>query len=180
MGDIIYFKNEKGRMNMKTKQKKKRRTRSEALTSIFDVASAFLSFGEMGHKKLQKMCYYAYALSYAYSKGEIVLFNDKFEAWIHGPVCPKLYDEYRDYRMYGRIEKEKCPSSIKENDFLNKFINAVYNQYKDYTGDDLERMTHQELPWQNARKGYEEYEYCNVVIDDEDIIRCYGEEDATF
>ena len=50
----------------------------------------------MSHKKLQKLCYYAVAWHYALYDSQLVE-NDEFEAWIHGPVSPSLWHEYKDY-----------------------------------------------------------------------------------
>ena len=65
------------------------------MVSVFDVASWFLSKEKMTHKKLQKLCYYAQAWSYAICPEPIS--DAKFEAWVHGPVCHELYNKYKSY-----------------------------------------------------------------------------------
>ena len=56
--------------------------------SVFDVANWFLMKGDMTHKKLQKLCYYAQAWAYAL-KGYRLEDTD-YQAWVHGPVSPAL------------------------------------------------------------------------------------------
>ena len=45
------------------------------------------------NKKLQKLIYYAQAWNMAFN-GEPI-FEEKIEAWIHGPVVPEVYNEYK-------------------------------------------------------------------------------------
>ena len=64
--------------------------------NVFDVANWFISKGDISPKKLQKLVYYAYAWYLTFmndSDNELNnrLFEDRAEAWIHGPVFPKLY-----------------------------------------------------------------------------------------
>lgn len=79
--------------------------------TVFDVANFFRSKEEMSHKKLQKLVYYAYAWYIALkneNKDNLenkLFYNCHFEAWIHGPVCPKLYIEYSN--NYGQVSKYK-------------------------------------------------------------------------
>src|SRR6185369_5131439 len=44
--------------------------------------------------KLQKLVYYAQAWNLALNDGR-ALFDDDFEAWVHGPVIFDLYNDYR-------------------------------------------------------------------------------------
>ena len=63
--------------------------------SVYDVANWFLSKGEMTHKKLQKLCYYAQAWCYAL-KGYRLEDTD-FQAWVHGPVSPALWERFKGF-----------------------------------------------------------------------------------
>ena len=63
-----------------------------------DVAEYFLALanetgGTITNLKLQKLVYYAQAWHLA--NFDKPLFDAKFEAWVHGPVIPGLYEEYR-------------------------------------------------------------------------------------
>lgn len=135
---------------------------------IFDVANMFLSHSPMAHKKLQKLCYYAKAWYWALFNH--ALFNEKFEAWVHGPVCPALYRQYRDYGW------DDIPQSdIDTSKFEQKAIEiteAVYHTYGGFSGDELETLTHSELPWKSARGSLEAWEPSQNVID-EKLMREY-------
>lgn len=119
------------------------------MESIYDVARYFLTRESMTHKKLQKLCYYAQAWHMA--NFGVPLVSNCFEAWIHGPVSPDLYDRYR---MWGW---EPIPQVAEEVVFKHKntplFLDKVYEVYGCYTADELESMTHAETPWRQARGG---------------------------
>ncbi len=128
--------------------------------TVFDVANYFVSFGKMTHKKLQKLCYYAQAWHLALLNEP--LFNSEFEAWIHGPVCPELYHEYKFYGW----------QDIPQKDFQNKYLSektliileAVCETYNHFTGDELELLTHSEEPWKSSRGSLEEWEpSCEII-----------------
>lgn len=146
------------------------------MNTIFDVANFFLSKECMTHKKLQKLCWYAYSWG-------VFLYNDKiddlnnrfieakFEAWVHGPVDPDLYKKYRNYGFnLIKSEVEKHNLSLE----VSNHLEEVYQAYKNFSADDLEIQSHNELPWKNARMGLEPWENSNEVISDEDIFKEYS------
>ena len=136
-------------------------------TNILDVADYFLTKESMTHKKLQKLCYYAQAW-YLANCGRR-LFSDYFEAWVHGPVSPRLYERYRGSGW--------TPIPKKENILLDRtvssFLDRVYDVYGEYDGDTLEQITHREEPWKKARIGYEPRENCNNIISELDMLSYY-------
>lgn len=108
--------------------------RRTAIT-INEISDFFLSKEEMTQKKLQKMCYYAYAWYLTlYNK---YLFEKGFQAWVHGTVYPGLYYKYK---MYGwrNIRSKKQPVLDSE---LVEFLNIIYTTFGGFTGDELESMT---------------------------------------
>lgn len=119
------------------------------------IADYFLTKETMTPKKLQKIVFYAYAWFIALFNEEEnnitnILFDEVPEAWIHGPVFPKLYDKYRDY---GWSEIPKLDKSIKfESNQLNEFLETIWYVFGQYSANNLESMTHQEDPWINARE----------------------------
>lgn len=138
------------------------------MTDVFEVSKYFLSVLPMTHKKLQKMCYYAYAWYYTLY-GKKLFDNGRFEAWIHGPVNRELYSKYKDYGWRNIVEEDKncnIESDIKE------FLNIIIDTFGVYDANELESMTHAEKPWKKAREGYEPYQNCEVKIDDA-IIKDY-------
>jgi len=128
--------------------------------SIFDVANWFLSKGEMTHKKLQKLCYYAQAWGYAL-KGYRLEDTD-YQAWIHGPVSPVLWEKFKSFGYDSIRIKGNCTVPFEEEDI--QLLENVWDTYGENTGNALEALTHRELPWIEARRGYEPDERCTVVI----------------
>ena len=137
--------------------------------SVYEIANWFLNKGSMTQKKLQKLCYYAQAWCYAL-KGERLIKSD-FQAWIHGPVSPALYDRFKQFG-YDTIKISgiyRC--NIEKNDI--DLLEDVWKTYGDKTGNALEALTHRELPWIEARRGYAENERCTVVISPETMKNYY-------
>ena len=128
--------------------------------SVFDIANWFLLKGEMTHKKLQKLCYYAQAWCYAL-KG-YRLENTDFEAWIHGPVSPVLWERFKSFGYDPIRIKGAVKPPISDED--TRLLEDVWDTYGGSTGNALEALSHRELPWIEARKGYEPEERCSVVI----------------
>ena len=124
----------------------------------------------MPHKKLQKICYYAVAWHYTLYDSDLVS-DTHFEAWVHGPVSPELYQEYKEM---GWTDIPKNNSKPLFNEAIEDFLDIVYNTYGDLTGHQLESLTHSEDPWKEARKGYLEYQSSNEIITNENMKRYYS------
>lgn len=138
------------------------------MNTIQQVAQWFLGKGAMTHKKLQKLCYYAQAWHLALHGCE--LFTERFEAWVHGPVSPVLYSIYADYGW------EKIPAETiqpKFNEAAEGILQAVWNTYGPFDGDQLEALTHSETPWQNARGNLQPCEPCTNEIKYTDMKEYY-------
>ena len=136
--------------------------------NIFNVADAITSiYGDkMTHKKLQKLCYYVYAWNITLLEEPII--DERFEAWVHGPVSPRLYLKYRGQYM---IEPaSECPRKVKENEEIFDLVNQVLRIYGDLDGDELEALTHSEEPWQVARGNKKPWESSNEPLN-ADVIR---------
>lgn len=119
------------------------------------IAKFFLSKKELTPKKIQKLVYYAYAwfiTMHNQNSDEIKEFlftNERPEAWLHGPVFRELYRVYSDY---GWHEVPKQKAMIFENDDVMSFLEDIWSKYGELSADELEYLTHQEMPWKNARK----------------------------
>ena len=99
--------------------------------------------------KLQKLLYYAQAWHLAIY-GE-PLFPDRIEAWVHGPVVPSVFREYRSFRwspIWPTPDDDVFLSSREK-----AHLEAVLEEYGKFDASSLERMTHAETPWINARAG---------------------------
>lgn len=85
------------------------------------------------------------------------MFAEDCEAWIHGPVYPEVYDLFKDFK-YNPIDDVRFAILDGTVDELTKdeqkVIDLVVNTFGIYSGKVLERITHNETPWKNARKGY--------------------------
>lgn len=145
--------------------------------SSYTVADFFLTKSELTPKKIQKLVYYAYSWFLALNNQsaeqiENVLFNEVPEAWIHGPVFPSLYSRFK-YFNWKEIPK-KQENVVFCNDDIMSFLNDIWNKFGIYSADELEYMTHQELPWINARKNVVSNEASSQKISLKDIFNYYN------
>lgn len=141
------------------------------MVDVRHVALYFLSKESMSHKKLEKLCYYAQAW-YLANHGKPMMPN-RFEAWVHGPVAPDLYAQYKGWgwALIPKVAEYVALFDPVEIDLMDK----VYDVYGDYTGDELELLTHHEFPWEHAREGYSPSEYSRNPISMKDMRDYYGE-----
>lgn len=126
---------------------------------IIDVSATFFycfklypSCTPITHLKLQKLMYYAQGFSMA--RNGMKIFDECFEAWDHGPVCRRLYDEYKGMSYY-EIPDEMVkgdPKNILENCNVWNIIMEVWRVFGKMSGKQLEMLTHRELPWISAMK----------------------------
>lgn len=138
--------------------------------SVLDVAKWFLSKESMTPKKIQKLSYYFEAWSNALF--DCSLINDTvFEAWIHGPVSKKLYSEYKEYG-WNDVPKSGSVDYLFDEKALD-LLESVWVTYGDKSANELEILTHSELPWINARKGISPEQQSNNEISKEDMRKYY-------
>jgi len=141
------------------------------MTNIFDLAKAFLSIESMSNKKLQKLCYYAKAWHLALYDENLV--SEPFEAWIHGPVNPALYDVYKHYGEDDiDLTEELKKTDIENFDEFFTFVLQVYDSYGHLDGNELEIISHEEKPWIEARGNKRPWESCDTIIS-EDIMKYF-------
>lgn len=137
--------------------------------SVFTIANWFLRKEQMTHKKLQKLCYYAQAWCYAI-KGYRLEDTD-YQAWVHGPVSPALYERFKNFGYDTICIRGHEDLNIDAEDV--ELLEDVWETYGRLTGNALEALSHRELPWIEARKGYSETERCTVVIDPNNMKNYY-------
>jgi len=122
--------------------------------------------------KLQKLVYYAQAWHLAIH--DEPLMSAKFEAWVHGPVQPALYRSVKSMCDQGWIPIplaiDRKPRVVEDKE---KHLMEVYKVYGGFSAYDLERMTHQEMPWIKARKGLPPDAPSNNVIAESDMKQYY-------
>ncbi|MGN1230041.1 MAG: Panacea domain-containing protein [Prevotella sp.] len=126
--------------------------------------------------KLQKLMYYIQAWSLGINK--VAMIDARFEAWVHGPVCRKLYDRFSSTKsLYSVITKEdiRNKDAVKEIDAADReFIDYILENFARYSGTQLETMTHSELPWIEARGGVGPMEHCENQISEATMMAFYG------
>lgn len=133
------------------------------MANIFDVAKYILERrGSMSTMKLQKLCYYSQVWSLVWD--DEPLFQETFEAWANGPVCPELFHLHQ--RMFkvsaADIPTEYCQDDLTVNQ--KDTVNQVLDHYGLHDAQWLSTLTHMERPWQDARQGVAPGESCNNVI----------------
>ncbi len=146
------------------------------------VANWFLHMSSLSNKKLQKLCYYAYCW-YIVFNNDIedieassistikTLFPESFQAWIHGPVLPKLYHKYKRYGWHN-IPKENKKVKIQSD--VEELLEQVWDAYGEFSGDELELISHKETPWVKARKSCSIDDACYNEISKKDILEYYS------
>ena len=148
------------------------------MQTVYDVANWFLAnTSDVNNKKLQKLVYYAYAwfLALNNESAEDIsnrLFDNRFEAWVHGAVDPRLYDKYKAFgykAIAPTVDNSQCFTSD-ELDVLRQ-VNEVYGRFN---GNELESICHQEEPWRKARGGLPANAPSKNPIADKDIFDCYA------
>jgi uncharacterized phage-associated protein len=128
------------------------RSEKNTVVSCFEVANYFIWLARetgsfVSNLKLQKLVYYAQAWHLAIH--ELPLFEEDFQAWVHGPVIPELYQKYKSFR-WQPITVDVTPQLPAA---TIEFLQGVSEEYFSCDGYELERMTHAESPWNLARGG---------------------------
>lgn len=123
------------------------------MPNCIDVAKYFLAMSSdesgdlISNLKLQKLAYYAQGFSLALLGRP--LFEERIEAWMHGPVVPELYHAYKDYGS-GAIPH---PAEFDHNVLAKEereLLDEVYQVYGQYSAWRLRELTHDEAPWRES------------------------------
>lgn len=120
------------------------------MLSCFDVADYFIWLANetgsfISNLKLQKLVYYAQAWHLALY--DAPLFQEDFQAWVHGSVIPVLYQKYKFFGWQPILAIASPENSKEAWDFLDE----VAKEYFACDAYELEQMTHVEAPWKQAR-----------------------------
>jgi uncharacterized phage-associated protein len=122
--------------------------------------------------KLQKLVYYAQAWHLGIY--DTPLFDEDFEAWVHGPVIPGLFRKYKEFGWKPILKEVEKPNFSPE---LEEFLEEITEVYFIREGLELEMMTTREDPWIYARKGLARDEPSHAIIT-KDCMRTYYKERA--
>ena len=135
--------------------------------------------------KLQKKLYYIQAWMMVFFDRQL-LFDDKPQAWVNGPVYPQVYDRFRSIGRYDMMTKgdflqdgtltegfeaigKRLGLSKQQLDVLLKII-AIYGSKNQ---DQLVFMTHCEDPWSIARGDLGPFENSDNPISFDDMFSFY-------
>lgn len=137
-------------------------------TEIEIIAEYIIAIGkEITPLALQKILYYAQGFYKAFF-GKF-LFEDDCQAWVHGPVYVNIYEKYKEFKSANIfIDVDYDIEDIIE-DEKREILDAVIKYFGYYNGKALEKMSHFETPWINARKGLLPIENSNNIISKNDI-----------
>lgn len=138
------------------------------------IAYLFEKLEEVTPLMLQKLLYFIQGIySALYGKP---IFAEDCRAWIHGPVYPEVYDLFRDFK-YNPIDDARFALLEGTGDALTddekKVIDLVVNTFGMYGGKVLRKITHNEGPWLEARKGYGDTIPSSELLPKERIMRYY-------
>ena len=161
---------------------KKAMTAADSIESLFSVsdkmlrviAYVFEKLEEVTPLMLQKLLYFIQGIHSAlYGKP---IFAEDCRAWIHGPVYPEVYELFRDFK-YNPIDDARFALLEGMEDTLTddekRVIDLVVNTFGMYGGKVLEKITHNEDPWMEARKGYGDSIPSSELLPKERIMKYY-------
>ena len=113
----------------------------------------------MTNLKLQKLLYYAQGWFLAlYDR---LLFAAPIRAWVRGPVVYEVWKTYSAYKWTPIEHKVRRPSL---SDLAQHHLDEIIEVYGDHSAHTLERMTHSEAPWLNARGALDKHERSANII----------------
>ena len=151
----------------------------ESLFSVSDkmlrvIAYIFEKLEEVTPLMLQKLLYFIQGV-YSALYGRPI-FEEDCRAWVHGPVYPEVYELFRDFK-YNPIDDARFALLEGTEDALTddekRVIDLVVNTFGMYGGKVLERITHNEDPWMEARKGYGDSIPSSELLPKERIMKYY-------
>lgn len=119
--------------------------------------------------KLQKLLYYCQGFHLAINRKP--LFRERIEAWVHGPVVPVVFREYRDFRWSPVIEDPGMPTFPSK---VTEVLDSVVEGYGKLSAAQLEALSHKEDPWLKARGGLPPNVPCACEISHESMIEYFS------
>lgn len=143
---------------------------------LLSISYIFKKAEEVTPLALQKMLYFIQGIHMVLFGEE--LFPEECEAWTHGPVFKDVYDIFKNFK-YNPIDDIRF--AMFQNRFQElsdngkKVIDLVVETFGIYSGKTLERITHKESPWMDARVCCLPGEPSNEVISKQTIKRYFSE-----
>lgn len=140
------------------------------MANVFDTAKYILEqSGPMSVMKLQKLCYYSQAWSLVWD--DCPLFDEDFQAWHTGPVCPELYTKTEGKHTVRAKDETGGAGDLTDNQ--KDTIDKVLKHYATHDAQWLGAVARLEDPWIKAH-GSTQTDKCPNVITKESIAEYYG------
>lgn len=125
------------------------------MADIFEVADRFLIIADTNHDdgegithmRLQKLLYYVQGFHIALFNEP--LFENRIEAWQHGPVVREVWNRYCDQGRNVLQSPGVVENGTMTTDQLS-LLGDVWNVYGQFSAWKLRNLTHQESPWLDA------------------------------
>jgi uncharacterized phage-associated protein len=121
--------------------------------------------------KLQKLLYYTQAW-YLVLKNQ-PLFNEDFQAWVHGPVLPSQYRRFKKFEWRPILEEDISPLKLDDGAGIVSHLIEIVDVFGIETAPALEMMTHNESPWKEARQGLPADQPSSAIISKESMLSFY-------
>lgn len=149
---------------------------ADIIISFFDYKGDLIT-----NKKLQKLLYYVESWSLVHTSS---LIDEDFEAWVHGPVIPSVYREYKKFG-YSAIRNEyaegqSSSSRLEEltasgiSEEQKELLFQVLDKYGGMASYQLETLTHAEEPWKSARKECDALSHSSNIITKDSMRNYYS------
>ena len=118
--------------------------------------------------KLQKLVYYAEAWNLTINGHSLI--SEEFEAWVHGPVIPALYVQYKEFGWKPIVREDLGEGSLANIEAqlsppTKKLLSDISEEYFGLNAFELERLTHEEDPWKITRGDLPEDAPSHKIID---------------
>lgn len=141
---------------------------------VYDVADYIVkNMPGITAMKLQKLVYYCQSWSLAWD--DEPLFDEDFQAWANGPVCPELYFIHRgQFIIEENLFEEFKSEENKLTESNIETIKAILKHYGNKSPHFLSELTHKEQPWKETRKDTPLGEPSQNVISKEAMQQYYG------
>lgn len=137
---------------------------------LITISYIFEQMKEVTPLALQKLLYFIQGLHLVLF--DKPLFEEDCQAWIHGPVYEDVYNMFKDFK-YNPIDdnrfaifKERFSELTQQEKMV---IDLVINSFGLYSGKTLEKITHNETPWIEARGNFEPLQPSKNVIEKDSI-----------
>lgn len=136
-------------------------------------AKYILAKGPLSAAKLQKLCYYAQAWTLVWNNAP--LFDEEFQVWRTGPVCPELFAIYKGQHSIAETDiPDELTSAPELTDEQCNMINEVFDYYGGKSAHWLSQLTLLEASWKDAYNGLAKDRAGTEAVSKESIMTYYA------